>query len=95
MRAPDSAMPHSLAHPNRPRASLGAALALASMGPLAAPAQPPPEAHARVDESFEQAAPAIGAPAPDLVVYDRDGRRVRLRELLEGHYTVLILGCLT
>ncbi len=48
-----------------------------------------------VSRSFETVAPAIGEPMPDLSVHDRDGNELRLRELLGGHYTVLILGCLT
>ena len=45
--------------------------------------------------TFEANAPAIGAPMPDLPVYDRDGREARLPELLDGRLTVLVLGCLT
>lgn len=45
--------------------------------------------------NFETNAPAIGAPMPDAVVYDRDGRELRLLEVLRDRYTVLILGCLT
>ena len=44
---------------------------------------------------FEAAAPAIGEPLPDIVVYDRTGKELRLRELVKERYTVLILGCLT
>jgi len=44
---------------------------------------------------FEAAAPAIGEALPDIVVHDRTGKELRLRELLKERYTVLILGCLT
>ena len=46
-------------------------------------------------ENFERDAPAVGEPMPDVVVYDRDGSPLRLPELLNEHYTVLIQGCLT
>ena len=44
---------------------------------------------------FEAVAPAIGEPMPDLTVHDKSGQELRLRELLAGHTTVLVLGCLT
>ena len=44
---------------------------------------------------FEAAAPGIGEPLPDIVVHDRTGQELRLRELVREHYTVLVLGCLT
>ena len=44
---------------------------------------------------FEATAPAIGEPLPDLVVYDASGHERALDELLHGHYTILVLGCLT
>ena len=73
-----------------------AALVLAS----AAIAQEPPRRGARsareqVTEQFTQAAPGVGEPMPDVVVYDADGNERRLRELLRERYTVLVLGCLT
>lgn len=46
-------------------------------------------------DRFEAAAPAIGEPMPDLVIYDAGGKEVRLRDLLRDRYTVLVLGCLT
>ncbi len=45
--------------------------------------------------AFERSAPAIGEPMPDLTVYDPAGKELRLREVLSGRHTVLILGCLT
>ena len=44
---------------------------------------------------FEATAPAVGEPLPELSVYDADGKERRLGELLQGHYTVIVLGCLT
>ncbi len=41
------------------------------------------------------AVPQIGALVPDLEIVDDQGNLVRLRELTEGHYTVMTLGCLT
>ena len=66
-----------------------AAVAVAFVGNLGTiEAQP-------VSRDFERNAPAIGDAMPDLVVYDRDGTERQLRELLSGHYSVLLLGCLT
>ena len=45
--------------------------------------------------TFEANAPAVGELMPNLPVYDRDGQEFRLTALLDGRYTVLILGCLT
>ena len=39
--------------------------------------------------------PAVGELMPNLAVYDRDGQESRLPALLNGRFTVLILGCLT
>lgn len=44
---------------------------------------------------FEAAAPAIGEALPDLTLYDASGKEQRLGALLQGHYTVIVLGCLT
>lgn len=44
---------------------------------------------------FESHSPGIGERVPDLEAYDAGGREVRLRSLIEGHTTVLVLGCLT
>lgn len=46
-------------------------------------------------ERFEAAAPEIGEPVPDLSVYDADGKRVAFRDLVEGHFSVVVFGCLT
>ena len=45
--------------------------------------------------NFEAVAPDIGEPMPDVVVYDDAGTSHRLPDLLRGHYSVVILGCLT
>ena len=39
--------------------------------------------------------PAPGDPAPDVAVFDEQGEEVQLRSLLRGHYTAIVLGCLT
>ena len=44
---------------------------------------------------FESVAPQVGEVLPDLVIHDRTGKPLRLRELTRDHYTVLVLGCLT
>jgi len=48
-----------------------------------------------LSRNFEAVAPDIGEPMPDVLVYDDEGMPHRLPELLSGHYTVIILGCLT
>ena len=45
--------------------------------------------------NFEEEAPKVGEPLPDVLVYDDEGNPHRLPELLGEHYSVLILGCLT
>ena len=52
-------------------------------------AQPP------IRRNFERNAPVVGEMMPDVVVHDRDGAELRLRDLLRERHTVLILGCLT
>ena len=39
--------------------------------------------------------PQIGELIPDLEIVDDQGKPVKLRELTQGHYTVMTLGCLT
>ena len=46
-------------------------------------------------QNFEVVAPDIGEAMPDVVVYDNEGMPHRLPDLLRGHYSVVILGCLT
>ena len=47
------------------------------------------------DARFLDLAPEIGDLVPDVEIVDDQGNPVRLRELAQGHYTVLTLGCLT
>ena len=67
---------------------------LAALG-LAGSAQAQLDPRQQATSRFEAAAPAIGEPLPDLAVYDAGGKERRLGELLQGHYTVIVLGCLT
>lgn len=48
----------------------------------------------RVMRGFTENALKIGEALPDVGVFDSAGRAIRLRAL-KGHYTVLVLGCLT
>ncbi len=41
------------------------------------------------------AEPLANAPLPDVIAYTEDGKSVRLRELVQTNYTVLVAGCLT
>ncbi len=72
------------------------ALAL-SLGLVATAAAQPggPDGRGMLIRNFEASAPAVGELMPNLPVYDRDGQESRLAALLDGHFTVLILGCLT
>ncbi len=67
---------------------------LAALG-LAGSAQAQLDPRQQAIRRFEATAPAVGEPLPDLVVYDAGGEERRLGELLQGHYTVIVLGCLT
>ncbi len=64
-------------------AVLAASTLTAAQGPL--PVRP----------SFEREAPKVGELMPDVIVYDRNGKEVRLRSLFGGQPAVLITGCLT
>ncbi len=70
---------------------LGLLVALGLAGSAQAQLDPRQQANRR----FESTAPAVGEPLPDLAVYDAGGKELRLGELLQGHYTVIVLGCLT
>ncbi|MDA2937964.1 peroxiredoxin family protein [Acidobacteria bacterium AH-259-A15] len=51
-------------------------------------------ARERVVGQFLEKAPKIGEVLPDVEAFDADGKPFRLGSL-KGHYTVLVLGCLT
>ena len=44
---------------------------------------------------FEERAPKVGEPAPDITIFDDQGNPVNIRDLASENYTVLVLGCLT
>ena len=67
---------------------------IAALG-LAGSAQAQLNPRQRAAGRFEATAPAVGEPLPDVAVYDAGGEERRLGELLQGHYTVIVLGCLT
>ena len=46
-------------------------------------------------ERFESAAPDVGEQVPDLPVYTATGEKVRFRDLVLDHYSVVVFGCLT
>ena len=58
-------------------------------GPVVAQVGTPPPTR------FLAVAPQIGDMVPDLEIVDDEGNPVSLRELTQGQYTVLTLGCLT
>ncbi len=79
--------------PKEGRAVWGLGL-LAALG-LAGSAQAQLNPREQATRRFEATAPAVGESLPDLAVYDAGGDERRLDELLQGHYTVIVLGCLT
>ena len=79
----------------QPRTTSLLALAV-SLGLAATAAEPGgPNGRGMLIRNFEASAPAVGELMPNLAVYDRDGQESRLPALLNGRFTVLILGCLT
>jgi hypothetical protein len=44
---------------------------------------------------FEDNAPQVGDPLPNIVVHDALGNPVNIRDLANENYKVLVLGCLT
>jgi hypothetical protein len=44
---------------------------------------------------FEERAPKVGEPMPDMTIFDDQGNPVNIRDLANENYTVLVLGCLT
>ncbi len=48
-----------------------------------------------LNERFEAASPGVGQQVPDISVYSASGEKVRFRDLVEGHYSVVVFGCLT
>ncbi len=44
---------------------------------------------------FEERAPKVGEPMPDIIIFDDQGNPVNIRDLANENYTVLVLGCLT
>ncbi len=67
---------------------------IAALG-LAGSAQAQLDPRQQAIHRFEATAPAVGEPLPDLAVYDAGGEERQLGRLLQGHYTVIVLGCLT
>lgn len=61
------------------------------------PAQDPQTAGSprdRVNQQFDRKTPPLGDPLPDVAGYDARGNEFKLRSL-QGHYSVLVFGCLT
>ncbi len=74
--------------------ALWALALLATLG-LAVSAQAQFDPRQQATRRFADTAPAVGEPLPDLAVYNAGGEELRLGDLLQGHYTVIVLGCLT
>jgi len=54
----------------------------------------PRNARNELMQTFEQTAPAVGVKLPNIPLFDATGHKFGLHEL-QGHYTVLVFGCLT
>ncbi len=76
---------------NRTARTLGLLVALGLAGSAQAQLNPRQQAIHR----FEATAPAVGESLGELTVYDAAGEKRQLGKLLQGHYTVIVLGCLT
>ena len=48
----------------------------------------------RLAKMFERSSPPLNSPLPDITVFDADGHPFEL-STLEGHYSVIVFGCLT
>ena len=46
-------------------------------------------------ERFEATSPKLGERVPNVPVYTASGEKVRFRNLVRDHYSVVVLGCLT
>ncbi len=60
-------------------------------------AQPPARGNSprqQVNGGFEARSPRVGEKLPEVTAYDAAGEPFSLRSL-EGHYSVLVFGCLT
>ena len=77
----------------------GVAGAVATIATAPLPAQPPsgPSAEAGqfVGRRFDETAPKLGEKMPNVKLFDSNGGEVWLHDVLIGHRTVLLLGCLT
>lgn len=44
---------------------------------------------------FLEQEPRVGQKVPEVALYDADGNPAQLGDVLRGHYSVLVFGCLT
>ena len=65
------------------------------MAPLLSNAQAPRPGPTGDIPRFLESGPKVGDPLPDLSIFDDMGRPVNIRDITEGSYSVLVLGCLT
>jgi hypothetical protein len=75
--------------------SLGLVCAVLAAGLVVAPARAQNSPFEGINKRFESTAPQFGEPLPDVPIYDLDGTKHLIRDLVRGQYTVLVLGCLT
>ena len=74
---------------------LGMVGAVLAAGLVVAPARAQDSPFEGGNKRFESTAPQIGEPLPDVPIYNLDGTKHSIRDLVRGQYTVLVLGCLT
>ena len=73
---------------------VGLSLSLALLIVLSASAMGQPDVAGRRAKSRSFHLPPVGSLLPDVTVYDEQGAEFSTRQL-QGHYTVLVFGCLT
>ena len=76
-------------------AALGLCLSIFLLGTEPALGQRPDRASSRGARDASIAGLKVGDLAPDVQIYDEQGKPHAFRDVLKGHTTALIFGCLT
>ena len=76
-------------------AILGLGLSIFLMGTAPAFGQRPDRGGSRGSREASIAGLKVGDRAPDVQIYDEQGKPLAFRDVLKGHTTAVIFGCLT
>ena len=76
-------------------ATLGLGLSIFLVAPTPALGQRPDRAGSRGARETSISGVKVGDLAPDVKIYDEQGKALNFRKVLKGHTTALIFGCLT